>query len=127
MYIDATREDFLVTDPTFTLSLNGVLPDTQNEVISVALASLRSILSALPNLAFFIEPNQFDAGKCFCIRDAQGNLSFTHNFESIIRTLSLTVSGVVNVCRRKVRQVVSYTVERAKNVVRSTAPRFLRL
>ena len=127
MYIDATREDFIVTNPAFTVSLTGVLPDARKDSICIAPASLRSILSNLLNFSFCIAPVRFDAGNCFCIRDVKGELSFTDNFESIIRTLSLTISGVVKCCRRKVRQVVSYAVERAKNVVRSTAPRFLRL
>lgn len=127
MYIDATREDIFIADPTFAVSLNGNIPAYCKGDIYIAPVSLSALLSNTPKTSFYIPPVTMDAGVCFSIRNAGGKFSFTDNFESIIKNLTLTVCNVVKNYRREVRQVILHTVERAKNVVRSTAPRFLRL
>ena len=126
MYIDATTEDIFIADPTFAVSLNGMSPVSSQGNICIQPMSLSAMLSKAPK-AFYIPAIKVDAGVCFSIRSAAGKFTFTENFEDIIKTLNLTICSVVNYCRRDVRRVVLHTVERAKNVVRSTAPRFLRL
>lgn len=128
MYIDAKREDFL-TDMTLAMSFAGNLPDVREDSICIAPVALRErLFESLKGACFYIAPMSFDTGISFCVRDVRSQFSFTENFESIIKTLTLTICGVVKYYRRVVRQNVFKVIfERAKNVVRSTAPRFLRL
>ena len=127
MYIDATREDIFIADPAFAVSLSGNIPAYCKEDIFIAPVSLSALLAGVPKSSFYIPPVAMDAGVCFSIRNASGKFTFTENFESIIKTLNLTICNVVKNYSREARQVVFRVVERAKNVVRSTAPRFLRL
>ena len=127
MYIDAKREDFTV-DMTFAVSFHGMLPDVRKDSIYIAPETLKTSLVQSYEARFSIAPALIDAGLCFCVRDVRGEFSFTDNFESIIRTLSLTICNVVmKYYRRKVKPAITFAIERAKNAVRPTAPRFLRL
>lgn len=126
MYIDATNEDIILADPTFAVSLCGMCPVTDQGNICIVPISLSAMLSKAPK-AFYIPAVQIEAGLCFSFRNASGKFSFTENFEDIIKTLTLTVCNVVKNYRRNVSHVVFNFVERAKNAVRTTAPRFLRL
>ena len=126
MYIDIRKEDIFTCDPAFAMSSDGMSFAYAKDDICIA-----SPFSALTNCAdwvkFCIPAVKIDAGLCFCSRNVGGIFSFTENFESIIKTLNLTICSVVKYCRRKVRRAVFNTIGRTKNVVRSTAPRFLRL
>ena len=127
MYIDAKKEDFTV-DTTFAVSFQGMLPDVRKDSIYIAPESLRTTLFQSLKDRFSIDPVSYDAGLCFSVRDVRGEFSFTDNFESIIRTLSLTICNVVmKYYRRKVKPAITFAIERAKNAVCPTAPRFLRL
>ena len=128
MYIDIRKEDIFVADPTFAMSLDGMSLAPCKDDICFAFSFLNSLSSKEDKMRFYIPAVAIDAGFCLCSRNAVGMFSFTENFESIIRNLTLTVCSVVNkYCRRNVKQVFFNMVERTKNVVRSTAPRFLRL
>ena len=127
MYIDIRKEDIFVTDPTFAMSLDGMSLATGKDDICIASSFLNALSSDANRMNFYIPAVAIDAGLCFCSRSAVGIFSFTENFESIIKTLTLTICSVVKYCRRSTRQVLFNIIGRTKNVVRSTAPRFLRL
>ena len=127
MYIDIRKEDIFVADPTFAMSLESTYFASCKEDICIESPFLSGLSAALDRVRFYIPAVRLDAGLRFCCRNAGGIFSFAENFESIIKTLSLTVCNVVKYCRRKVSRAVFNAIGRTKNVVRSTAPRFLRL
>lgn len=127
MYIDAKQEDFFVADAALTVSLPGILPDVHKDSIYIAPVSLSSLLAGVRTEHFYIAPVELETGAYFCVRTVRGEFAFTENFESLIRNLTLTVCSVVKKYGRTVRKVFRNVYERAKNTVRPTAPRFLRL
>ena len=127
MYIDIRKEDFFTVDPTIAMSFGGMKFASGKDDICIPSSFVNAVSDNAVKADFYIPAKMIDAGLCFCSRNAVSLFSFTENFESIIRTLNLTVCSVVKCCRRTVRQKVCRVIERAKNVVRPTAPRFLRL
>ena len=127
MYIDAKQEDFYVSDAALVVSLEGILPDVHKDSIYIAPASLNSLLAGVRTERFYIAPVELETGAYFCVRTARGEFTFTENFESLIRNLTLTVCSVVKKCGRQFRKVFRKVYERAKNTVRPTVPCFLRL
>ena len=127
MYIDAKEEDFYMSDAALVVSLEGILPDVCKDSIYIAPASLSSLLAGVRTERFYIAPVELEVGAYFCVRTVSGEFTFTENFESLIRNLTLTVCNVAKKCGRTVRKVFRNVYEGAKNTVRPTAPRFLRL
>jgi hypothetical protein len=127
MYIDIRKEDIFTVDPTFAMSLGGMKFASGKDDICIASSFLNAVSANAVRADFYIPAKRIEAGLCCCSCNAVSLFSFTENFESIIRTLNLTVCSVVKCCRRTVRQKVCRVIERAKNVVPPTAPRFLRL
>ena len=127
MYIDIRKEDLFTVDPTIAMSFGGMKFASGKDDICIPSSFVNAVSTGVGRLDFYIPAKMIDAGLCFCSRNAVSLFSFTENFESIIKTLTLTICSVVKYCRRSTRQVLFNIIGRTKNVVRSTAPRFLRL
>lgn len=75
-----------------------------------------------------VAPMPLKDGLCFFVRAiADAKFSFTAKSESIMKTLCLTVTNICKLCHRNVSRTFKTIAERAKNAVRTCAPRFLRL
>lgn len=106
-----TKTELLSAGDTaaISLSVNCDMPDFCKELIS-------------------IEPATLEPGNCFHVSgSAAGVFSFTDESSSIIETLCLTIRSSLNYFHWSVKRNVTALCKRVKNVVRSTAPRFLRL